>query len=142
MREYQKIPTPSGLPLHHLGPPLEEGPLPTLFYFALSGRESLTLDPYNQPIQFFEGKKVRAFSLTLPHHSDGLPPNESIAAWGREMGAGRDPLAPFLKQAGEAIRFALEQGWIDLDRLAHLPLHPAQLERIRDATHDQNPVVK
>ncbi len=35
-----------------------------------------------------------------------------------------------------------EVAWIDLDRLAHLPLHPAQLERIRDATHDQNPVVK
>ena len=44
-----KITTASNLEVYFTGPPIEEGPRPALFYFALSGHQSLTLDPFNQP---------------------------------------------------------------------------------------------
>ena len=49
-----------------VGPPLEEGPFPTLIYFALSAEDSLQCDPFNQPVQFLEGLPLRIFSITLP----------------------------------------------------------------------------
>ena len=48
---------PNSISIYHVGPPLELGPLPTFFYFALSGEESLTLNPYNQPVSFLRNSR-------------------------------------------------------------------------------------
>lgn len=53
-----------------VGPPLSEGPLPTVIYFALSAEESLHLDPFDQPVKALKDEPMRIFSFTLPHHED------------------------------------------------------------------------
>ncbi|WP_194848131.1 hypothetical protein [Candidatus Neptunochlamydia vexilliferae] len=84
---------PHKLEVRFTGPPLEEGPLSTLFYFALSAEASLKQDPFNQPVQFLEGTPMRIFSVTLPAHENGRPPEEAIDAWKKE-----DLITPFIQE--------------------------------------------
>ncbi|MCB1084213.1 MAG: hypothetical protein KDK61_07865, partial [Simkania sp.] len=74
-----------------VGPRLEEGPLPTLIYFALSAEDSLERDPFNQPVQFLEGLPLRIFSITLPGHENNLPPEDALNVWEERMKKG-DPV--------------------------------------------------
>ena len=69
----------------YIGPDLMEGPLPSLFYFALSEQESLFLDPYNQPVVFLSSYPIRVFSMTLPGHGSGLHSKDAMHFWAREM---------------------------------------------------------
>ena len=107
-----------GLDLFHTGPSLDLGPLPALFYFSLSGSDSLTLHPYNQIVQFMTDWRIRVFSLNLPAHEDGMSPNEAIQAWADEIKKGGDPIERFLIQVKMAIDFALKQQLILSDRIA------------------------
>lgn len=107
-----------GLELYHVGPSLDLGPLPALFYFSLSGPDSLCLDPYNQPVRFLFEKQIRIFSLTLPAHENGLSPLNALGVWAEEMARGVDPLADFLDQAEEAIAFVFQQGLVEEGKLA------------------------
>ncbi len=91
--------------LYHTGPALDHGPLPTLFYFALSGPDSLSLDPYNQIVQLLSDRWIRIFSLTLPAHEAGLPPSEALATWAEDIARGIDPITPFLEQVLIAIDY-------------------------------------
>src|SRR3990167_9308959 len=93
----------SDVTLYHVGPSLDHGPLPSLFYFALSGPDSLCKDPYNQIIQFLSGRFMRFFSLTLPAHEVELPPTEAIGTWAEEFSQGIDRLSPFFDQISQAI---------------------------------------
>ncbi|NGX50807.1 MAG: hypothetical protein K1060chlam2_00658 [Chlamydiae bacterium] len=94
-----------------VGPPLEEGPLPTLFYFALSAEDSLQKDPYNQPVQFLDGSPFRIFSITLPGHENNLPPEEALSHWKEgvipafigELKAAVDFLSPHFKDKKLAV---------------------------------------
>ena len=104
--------------LYHVGPALDHGPLPTLFYFALSGHDSLCTDPYNQIIQFLSGKFMRFFSLTLPAHEAGLPPTEALGTWAEEMEQGKDPLTPFFEQISRAIHYVVQQELAPPDRIS------------------------
>ncbi len=108
----------SGISLYHTGPCASEGPLPSLFYFALSGPDTLCLDPFNQPVQFLQGKKIRVFSLTLPGHEDGLPPTEAMGLWAKDLENGTNCVGNFVAQALTAIEFAIKAGLIDPDKLA------------------------
>ncbi len=103
--------------LYHVGPPLSEGPLPSLFYFALSGPDSLTLDPFNQPIQSLESEKIRIFSMTLPGHENELPAKEAMTLWAADFARGFDPVSDFLDQAEAALHFAIKEELVDLHRL-------------------------
>jgi len=80
------------------GPPLEEGPMPALFYFALSAKDSLTKDPYNQPIQFLNGEPIRIFSLTLPCHENEFPPEKAMGVWKEKMESGVNLIPPFIEK--------------------------------------------
>ncbi len=84
-----------------LGPPLEEGPLPAVFYFSLSAHDSLFTTPFNQPAEFLLEYRLRVFSLTLPGHH--LPPNDALPFWAAEVKAGRDPMAEFIKSAADTL---------------------------------------
>lgn len=130
----------SGVTLYHTGPALNHGPLPAVFYFALSGPDSLTLDPFNQPVQFLLGQKIRIFSLTLPGHENSLPATQAIQLWAEDIARGIDCLGNFLEQAEIAFHFALTQQLIDpnkcaaagLSRGGFLAAHfAARLEKIR-----------
>ncbi len=67
--------------LKYLGPRLEEGPLPAIFYFALSAHDSLHLDPFNQPVNVWKDARVRVFSLDLPSHGPGEDKLVAMEAW-------------------------------------------------------------
>lgn len=107
-----------GIDLFHVGPALDHGPLPSLFYFSLSGPDSLQLDPFNQPVQFLRGKMIRVFSMTLPGHENGLSPLKALSLWAEDFGKGQDPFSPFLESAQIAIDFAIRERFVDPDRIA------------------------
>ena len=80
-----------------VGPDLSLGPLPTIFYFALSAKESLHQDPFNQPVAVWQTYPVRIFSITLPEHEGHLDPKPArLAFWNEEIakGAIRSPNLP------------------------------------------------
>src|SRR5262245_61042258 len=85
--------------LYHTGPALDHGPLPSIFYFALSGPDSLCTDPYNQPVVFLRGKMIRFFSMTLPGHENGLSPNDALQVWADDFAKGINCLEEFFEKA-------------------------------------------
>lgn len=112
------INSPSGLPIHFNGPPLETGKLPAFFYFALSGKDSLNLDPFNQPTVFLAPYPLRVFSFTIPGHGEGLKNTEAMAYWAVEIEKGTDPLSPFFDQCLENIHFLIQNEIVDGDCMA------------------------
>lgn len=113
-----EIESPSGLPIHYRGVPLEEGKLPAFFYFALSGNDSLTLDPFNQPAVFLDSYPMRVFSFTIPGHREGLKNTEAMERWVDLIQKGEDPLTPFFDQCLENIDFLIQHDLIDEEKLA------------------------
>lgn len=113
------------LPLFFIGPPLEAGPLPAFFYFALSASESLSLDPICTPVRLLSGKPIRLFSLTLPFHEGTLNPNQAIAKWYEDP----EKLLPFLSKAEKtigAVRSSISQLALSgLSRGGFIALHLA-----------------
>lgn len=87
----------------YVGPLLKEGPLPTLFYFALSAEDSLKRDPFNQPVQFLEGLPIRIFSITLPAHENSLPPENALNVWEERINKGDPVIPPFIEIVRETI---------------------------------------
>ena len=73
------------LPLFYVGPDITQGPLPAIFYFALSAEESLLTDPFNQPLSFWASLPVRIFSVDLPYHGKGFSSTEAMHAWSKAM---------------------------------------------------------
>lgn len=106
------------LEFYHSGPNLDSGEMPALFYFALSGPDSLCTDPYNQPVQFLRGRQIRIFSLTLPAHESKLSPDDALRVWMEEMIKGQDPLARFLDAAQLAVEYTIRQKLADPNRIA------------------------
>jgi esterase FrsA len=74
-----------------VGPALTEGAKPAIFYFSLSAKDSLFLDPFNQPVTALKNADVRIFSVTLPGH-DHLPKETALNIWTAEI------LNPFIDE--------------------------------------------
>lgn len=104
------------------GPPLSDGLLPAVIYFALSAEESLSLDPYNQPIVLLKNKPVRIFSFTLPFHGPQCDNKEVMKHWAKELEAGHNFISPFIQEIKNEINQLIDEGIIDLDRLAVMGL--------------------
>jgi len=104
--------------VYHTGPALDHGPLPSVFYFSLSGPDSLTLDPYNQPVQFLSDRWIRFFSMTLPAHENGLSPHKALHVWAEDIQKGRDIFCEFLETATQAVDFTIRQKLVDPTKLA------------------------
>ncbi|NGX38891.1 MAG: hypothetical protein KR126chlam1_00207 [Chlamydiae bacterium] len=96
----------------HMGPPLEKGRLPALFYFGLSARESLELDPYNQPVALLYKSDIRIFSIDLPAHGEGQSAIDALTIWANAFKEGEDPLTPFLDKVLFAIKELQSRGLI------------------------------
>lgn len=115
------------------GPPLSEGPLPAIFYFALSDEESLNLDPFNQPVEFLKDERVRIFSMTIPGHGKDLDPTKAIQVWRDQMDQGLDPLSPFFAKVAATIEhlaaenIASKVALAGLSRGAFIALHIAAI---------------
>jgi hypothetical protein len=98
--------------LSFLGPDLTAGPLPAIFYFALSADESLSLDPINQPATFLTRHPVRIFSLSLPAHGNGDMATEAFSVWASQFASGVDPLTPFIEKGVTAIEMLFQRNLI------------------------------
>lgn len=109
---------PGYLPIHMRGPSEDHGPLPAFIYFALSGEESLHLDPFNQPIQFLENLPLRCYSFTLPFHGSGYDNNQAMERWAAEFTHHPLFLEEFLKNCLDNIQYLISQGWIDPNKIA------------------------
>jgi hypothetical protein len=93
------------------GPSLEEGPLPALIYLSLSGQDSLSLDPFNQPVAYLlKHYKMRVFSLTIPGHEPPLEPQNAITLWAEDFAKARDPLTPFIDKVAESAELLVSKG--------------------------------
>ncbi len=104
-----------------LGPPLDAGPLPAVFYFALSAHDSLHLHPYNQPAVFLSSPNLRIFSVTLPGH-DVLPPTEALRVWADEIHQGRDVIQTFVQEVATYIHHLIGQHVINPQKIALMGL--------------------
>jgi predicted esterase len=104
--------------LYHTGPALDSGPLPSFFYFSLSGKDSLTRDPYNQPVQFLFSQGIRIFSLSLPFHEEGELPENAVSVWAGWIAQGSDFLDDFFNKVKIATNYAVDHNFIDPSRLA------------------------
>lgn len=113
-----KVSGPGNREIFHRGPPLSAGPLPSVFYFALSGYDSLHLDPFNHPAVLLKGSQLRCFSFTLPGHGPEFKINEAMGLWASSFRKGLDPIAPFLAQAADNISFLIKEGLVNPARLA------------------------
>ncbi len=103
-----------------LGPPFEEGPLPAVFYFALSAKDSLYQDPFNQPAQALAHLRLRVFSLTLPYHD--LAPDIALRHWADDLEHGIDPITPFAKQVALQIETLIQKEVILKDKIGVMGL--------------------
>jgi esterase FrsA len=106
-----------GLTLHHVGPSLEEGPLPSIVYLALCAKDSLTKDPINEPVQFLADQRIRFFSIDLPAHENDRSPYEALASWAHDIEQGTDIFTPFFNQVMESITYGITNNLIDPEQL-------------------------
>lgn len=107
---------PHGNPIVYQGPGPEVGPLPALFYFALSGEESLKLHPYNSPAPLLEEEPVRVFSMTIPGHEPGLDKFHAMQYWADHMD--NYVLENFFNEVEFAIDWLIQEEYIDPEHIA------------------------
>lgn len=110
--------TPDGTNMYWTGPSLSKGKLPALFYFALSGEESLCLDPFNQPVAFLSKEEIRIFSLTLPAHGEGFDKMHALTYWNRELDENHNIISNFLQKVIASIDYLIGEKYIDPKYLA------------------------
>lgn len=108
----------SGSTLAYVGQGLHAGPLPALFYFALSAEESLGVDPYNQPVVFLAHDALRIFSLTLPFHGKGYAATAALSFWAEELIKGHDLISACIQTIKEAFDQLLEMDILIPDKTA------------------------
>jgi len=132
--DYSQFTIPKGIELCYCGPSLDEGPLPAVIYLALSGSDSLTLDPINQPVAFLLNHyKIRVFSLTLPAHEPPLRPQDAFTEWADAFSKGNDLIRPFIGNVVHAVDFLIDEqiatniGIAGLSRGGFLALHSAAI---------------
>jgi hypothetical protein len=119
------------LSLPFLGPPLSNGPCPTVIYFALSAEDSLHLDPYNQPALFLSSYPIRVFSVTLPGHENCMSAKNALAVWANEISHENNIISSFVDKAIKGIKYLIDENLSDpsgialmgLSRGAYLALH-------------------
>lgn len=113
-----EINSPNDLKIYAKGSSLDEGPLPAFFYFALSGEESLSLDPFCQPVSFASELPMRCFSFTLPFHETGYPRSHAMNLWAKSFEEGSSLIEDFFYKAIENIDFLIHSNVIDKRHIA------------------------
>lgn len=106
------------IPIFYVGKDLSEGPLPAVFYFALSAEESLVIAPYNSPATNLQQANIRVFSVDLPFHGKDLPATEALGYWAQNIQEGTDFLGNFLNDLENSVTALIHSGLIDLKNVA------------------------
>ena len=102
-----------------IGPPLSEGALPAVFYFSLSAKESLGLDPFNQPAVYLTQFPLRVFSISLPYHNAHFSPKEALSLWATQSLLGQSVIDAIVEKTRSQINFLLKE---KLNMVTHLNL--------------------
>jgi predicted esterase len=123
--------------IYHVGPSLNDGPRPSLFYFSLSGEESLALGPYNQPAVLLSEQGIRVFSLTLPGHEGAFPHSQAVKSWGENLLAGTDIIDEFTGQCMQALDFLVQDQIVDPARVCAAGLSRGAFMAAHLAAKDQ-----
>lgn len=109
--QLKKAPLITPLPLFYTGPSFDSAPssIPCVIYLALSAKETLTVDPFNQPVLSLHTRPVRVFSVDLPFHGELMPAPEGIQRWAEAFAKGEDLLTPFLSDLETSLRILLQE---------------------------------
>lgn len=91
---------------------------PAFIYFALTGENSLNLDPYNQPVQFLQSYPINIYSWSLPGHGPELDEREAMKFWYEMWKKGNDPITPFLHESIMNIDHLISLGEFDPQKIA------------------------
>lgn len=113
----QEIVTPNNFSFKFLGPSLDKGALPALFYFSLTAEESLLTDPYNQCLTPLLSSSIRLFSITLPYHGEKGGELLAMQKWAEGVAAEERTVQTFIEKTAEDIRWLLENGVIEEEKL-------------------------
>lgn len=117
-KSHDVISSPSGLPIYYKGPGLAYTHLPAVFYFALSGEESLYCDPYNQPVMCLTNDPVHLFSFTVPAHGPGYDHTHAMRNWAHAIEQGDNLIERFVDDSIKNIDFLIDKGYIDPHHIA------------------------
>lgn len=114
----QPLKTPFPITAHYLGEETVSGPLPTLFYFALSSVESLTEPPFSSPLLPLQDIGLRIISFSLPFHTTPESKFDAMKLWASEISAKSAFLDEYIDCASKAIEWLIEQQFVRPDRMA------------------------
>ncbi|MDN3505239.1 MAG: hypothetical protein P0S95_06675 [Rhabdochlamydiaceae bacterium] len=111
------LPIENDLDAHYIGLPFGLGPMPTVFHFSLSAKDSLNLDPFNQPVAALDIGKMRIMSVTLPFHEDFPPlPENATEKWNKSN------FEPFCLKLKQLLDELIKEDMIDPDKIAFMGL--------------------
>ncbi|MBM3197887.1 MAG: alpha/beta hydrolase [Chlamydiae bacterium] len=110
------VPIPTALPLFYVGPDWDQGPMPTVFYFALSAKESLQVDPFCQPALHLSSYPVRVLSVDLPFHGEGFSSQEGMFQWAHAWEEHPTFLTEFFTQLASSVQMI--EPWVQQERVA------------------------
>lgn len=102
----------------YVGPDFKLGKLPAVVYFSLSKEDSLGLDPYNQPVQFLQGKGTRVFSFTLPGHGEGFDNKQGMQFWADALAKNPKFFSDFIEECSQVIDRLILKEIIDPENLS------------------------
>ncbi len=98
------------LPLSFVGPDLSLGPLPCIVYLSLSSKESLLVDPYNQPVEYWKQFPCRVFSVDLPFHGEGFQSGEAMTLWANAWNRKETFFERFLTNFTQSLSILFKKG--------------------------------
>ncbi|MFY7842594.1 MAG: alpha/beta hydrolase family protein [Rhabdochlamydiaceae bacterium] len=110
------------LDVKFLGPSIEKGSYPAVFYFALSSTDSLCVDPFNQPVTPLIGPYLRIFSVSLPDHTENINPHSAIQIWAQKLNSDPSYLSRFIEKVVDFIENLINLEVIDKDNLSVMGL--------------------
>ncbi|MCI0381535.1 MAG: alpha/beta hydrolase [Chlamydiae bacterium] len=105
-----------------VGPDAKAGPLPAIFYFALSKKESLKVDPYNEPVVHLKNFPLRIFSLDLPFHGANFSSVDAIKYWANEIEKGNNFIQKYIDMLISSIDELISMGLIATKKLGLMGL--------------------
>ena len=94
------------------------GCLPGLFYFAASGKNTLTQEPFCQPVEFINRYKIRVYSLDLPFHKVNDDTSLAIPKWIQAWNQDSNFFTLFLNECEMAINHLIHLGLLDINTIA------------------------
>jgi len=108
--------------MNFIGPKIDEGPLPAVFYLALSAEESLRTAPYNQPALHLSKLPLRIFSIDIPGHGREQLSKEALQNWVEPLSRKENIIVDFAKRTAESIATLIEQGVVVKEACAAMGL--------------------